>query len=142
MVIIDATSLPNQSNTGFNAWGYSDGNIEKQFRLLCVLDQESKEPLFYQYLPGNLSDVSTLQQTIAELRHMGVNSHFALLDAGYFSEDNVNALYENKIDFLTRMPRSRLIYQNLLATKISDLENSQYATQCSTRGLFVKFIHA
>jgi hypothetical protein len=63
-LIIDATSLPNQINIDYNAWGCSDGKIEKQFKLLCAVDQLKKTPLFYRFLPGNLTDVSTLQTTI------------------------------------------------------------------------------
>lgn len=66
-VIIDATSLPNQINSPFNAWGHSDNSIDKQFRFLCVLEQKNKTPIFYRYLPGNIADVSTLKQTIIEL---------------------------------------------------------------------------
>ena len=44
-VIIDATSLPNDIHSGFNQWGKADGSIEKQFRLLCVLDQTTQQPL-------------------------------------------------------------------------------------------------
>ena len=73
-VIIDATSLPNQIQIDFNAWGKSDGKIEKQFRFLCVVDQVSKMPLFYRFLPGNITDVSSLQKTIAELKEMGVEN--------------------------------------------------------------------
>lgn len=139
-VIIDATSLPNQINTDFNAWGYSDGAIEKQFRLLCVIDKETKAPLFYRYLPGNLADVSTLQRTIFELSQMGVRSSFALIDAGYFSEDNICDLYDKKIHFLSRLPRSRSLYKELLATEAKDIEDKRYATKYGTRGLFVKCI--
>lgn len=53
-VIIDVTSLPNQIHIGLNEWGYADGKIEKQFRFLCVIDQENKTPLFYRLLPGNI----------------------------------------------------------------------------------------
>ena len=88
-VIIDATSLPNQIQIDFNAWGHSDGKIEKQFRLLCVIDQINKNPLFYRLLPGNITDVSTLQATISELKAMGVYNSFFLMDAGYFSEQNI-----------------------------------------------------
>ena len=38
-VIIDATSLPNSIQIDFNEWGRSNGKIEKQFRMLCVVDQ-------------------------------------------------------------------------------------------------------
>ena len=85
-VIIDATSLPNQIHVDFNAWGHSDGKIEKQFRFLCVLNQENKTPLFYRLLPGNIVDVNTLQTTITELKSMGVNNSFVLIDAGSFSD--------------------------------------------------------
>ncbi len=139
-VIIDATALPNQIQTGFSAWGYSDGGLEKQFRLLCVLDTETKRPLFYRYLPGNLADVSTLQHTIAELDKMGVQNSFALMDAGYFSETNILALYENKIDFLTRLPAGRALYKNLLLTEIHDLERPQNAAKYGSRGLFAKAV--
>ena len=137
-VIIDATALPNQIQTGFSAWGYSDGGVEKQFRLLCVLDSETKRPLFYRYLPGNLADVSTLEQTISELDKMGIQNSFTLMDAGYFSEGNVHALYHRKIDFLTRLPAGRALYKNLLMTEVSDLESPQYAAKYGSRGLFAK----
>ena len=139
-VIIDATALPNEINLGLSAWGYSDGGIERQFRLLCVLDAKTKSPLFYRYLPGNLTDVSTLEQTIAELAHMGIQNSFALMDAGYCSESNLKALYERKIDFLTRLPAGRILYKQLISAEISDLENLKYATKYGARGLFVKCV--
>jgi transposase len=137
-IIIDATSLPNQIHSGFNAWGYSDSHIEKQFRFLCIVDQEKKIPLFYRYLPGNLSDIVTLQNTIAELQNMGVKNSFVLIDAGYFSATNIGELYGSKIDFLTRMPSSRTIYKKLIANEVDDLENVEYAIKYNKRILFVK----
>lgn len=46
-VIIDATSLPNNSNIGFNAWGYNDSGIDKQIRMLFAVDHQTKLPLFF-----------------------------------------------------------------------------------------------
>ena len=127
-VIIDATSLPNQIHIDFNAWGHADGKIEKQFRFLCVLDQKTKAPLFYRLLPGNIVDVNTLQTTITELKAMGVNNSFVLIDAGYFSERNINELCAQKIDFLSRMPAGRKIYNNLILNHASEVEvlNNSY----------------
>jgi transposase len=137
-IIIDATSLPNQIYNNFNAWGYSDGSIEKQFRFLCVADQKSKTPLFYRYLPGNLSDVTSLQQTIAELANLGINNTFTLIDAGYFSQTNIDFLYENKIDFLTRLPASRKLYKELIKNFGSNIENVDNTGSYGKRGLFIK----
>jgi transposase len=137
-VIIDATSLPNQISTPFNAWGRNDGSIDKQFRFLCVVDQINKTPLFYRYLPGNIVDVISLQNTMAELRSMGVNSSFALIDAGYCSQSNIKMLYQQQIDFLTRLPASRKIYKDLLKEYGPNLEDIQNVVVYGERGMFVK----
>jgi transposase len=139
-VIIDATSLPNQINIDFNAWGRSDGKIDTQFKLLCVVDQVKKIPLFYRFLPGNLSDVSTLQTTILELAAMGVKNSFVLLDAGYFSEKNIIELYNKEIGFLTRMPSSRIIYKEIILKKIRGIEHLKNTKILNERTFFVKKI--
>ena len=137
-VIIDATSLPNQINIDFNSWGRSDGKIEKQFKLLCVVDQLKKTPLFYRFLPGSLTDVTTLQTTILELESMGIKHSFTLLDAGYFSESNMSDLYKRKIGFLIRMPAGRKIYKDIILNKIAGIEDLSNAKILGERSFFIK----
>ena len=139
-VIIDATSLPNQIQHDFSQWGYADSAIEKQFRLLCVVNQHTKMPLFYRFLPGNIVDISSLQRTIQELDLMGAKNNFVLLDAGYCSKDNIVDLYQKKIDFLVRLPSQRTLYKETIRHHAESLENLAYATQYGTRSLFVKTI--
>lgn len=137
-VIIDATSLPNQINIDFNSWGHADGKIEKQFRLLCVIDQKTKMPLFYRLLPGNITDITTLQKTILELKTVGVNNNYVLFDAGYFSEENILDLYEKKIDFLTRLPGGRKKYHEIILNKTTGIESVKNTLTIGDRGYFVK----
>ena len=139
-ITIDATSLPNQINIGFNAWGHADGKIDKQFRMICVIDQISKAPLYYRLLPGNITDVSTLQTTLIELKAMGVHNSYLLMDAGYFSESNILDLYERKIDFLTRLPGGRKIYNNLILNQSLGMENLENANVIKKRSYFVKSV--
>lgn len=137
-VIIDATSLPNNINSEFSAWGYSDSGIDLQFRLHCVVDQETKKPLFYRNVPGNISDVSTLQATIEELRALGVKHAFALVDSGYCSEENILLLRKAQIDFLTRLPAGRSLYKALISNHAKNLESLEQAYQYGKRALFIK----
>lgn len=137
-VIIDATSLPNQIHSEFNNWGRCDGGIDKQIRLLCVLDQESKIPLYYRYLPGNIVDISTLRTTIDELKMLGVESSYVLIDAGYFSEENIKELYKNQINFLSRLPAGRKLFKDIVGEQDFNIENPKYAIKYGSRGLFVK----
>jgi len=139
-VIIDATSLPNKINSEFSAWGYSDSGIDFQFRLHCVVDQETKKPLFYRNVPGNISDVSTLQATIEELSSLGVRHAFALVDSGYCSEENILLLRKAKIDFLTRLPAGRGLYKNLILNHTEDLETVDQTYQYGKRALFIKMV--
>ena len=137
-VIIDATSLPNKINSDFSAWGYSDSGIDYQFRLHCVVDQETKKPLFYRNVPGNISDVSTLQATIEELSSLGVKHAFALVDSGYCSEENILLLRKAKIDFLTRLPAGRILYKNLIFNHTENIETVEKSCQYGKRALFIK----
>ena len=137
-IIIDGTPLPNKINVGFNAWGHNCGSIDEQMRFLCVIDQKTSAPLFFRYLPGNIIDVSTLKATMLELKEYGIKNNFLLMDAGYFSKENVIDLYNEKINFLTRLPSSNKIYQNLVNENISDLENFKNGVSLGTRGLFIK----
>ncbi len=137
-VIIDATSLPNHIHNDFNAWGRSDGKIEKQFRFLCVVDQQTKIPLFYRFLPGNITDVTTLERTIMELKEIGVKNSFILIDAGYYSESNIKGLFEKSIEFLTRLPSGRILYQDLIRSHARDVEKLECAYTFGKRGYFAK----
>jgi hypothetical protein len=139
-IIIDATSLPNQINSDFNAWGYCDGHIEQQFRFHCVVDQENKKPLFYRYVAGNISDINALKATVDELKSLGVEQSFVLLDAGYCSEENLKILREYRISFLTRLPAGRKLYKNMIIQYGYSLENLENFTTFGKRTLFIKKI--
>lgn len=137
-IIIDASSLPNQIHHPYSAWGHSDSAIEKQFRFLCVIDQATKTPLFYRFLPGNIVDISSLNNTIKELKLLKAKNNFVLLDAGYYSKENIIELYENKIDFLMRLPSQRTLYKSCILKELGDIERIDYATKYDKRILFVK----
>jgi len=137
-VIIDSTGLPNEINIPVSQFGHHGGETERETRLIMVVDQKTRTPLYFRYVAGNIVDVSTLQGTVSELYKMGVKSTFVLLDAGYYSEDNIKNLYVSKIDFLTRLPAGRLLYKQLVADTAEDLEKSQNLVIYNGRSLFIK----
>lgn len=137
-IIIDTTAMPNQIHFPFNAWGYHDSEIDKQIKLLFVIDRGSSLPLYFRYLPGNVVDVSSLNVTVEELKKFGVRSSFALIDAGFFSEDNIKRLFAEKIDFLTRLPSNRTLYSELVGQEMTDIESIKNAVRYGERVLFVK----
>ena len=83
-------------------------------RLVMVLDRETKMPMHFRLVAGNICDVSTLINTAAEMKNYGLNAGFMLLDAGYYSDRNIRALYKEKISFLTRLPAGRKLFKRLI----------------------------
>jgi len=137
-VIIDTTGLPNGINLPFNVWGYNDGETDKQIRFLFVVDKNTSLPLYFRYLPGNIVDVSSLNITIEELNRLGIRHSFVLIDAGFFSEENIRGLYSGNINFLTRLPSTRVLYKDLIREEARGLERINNAVRYGKRVLFIK----
>ena len=137
-IIIDVTSLPNQIHIPLSTWGLHGEEIDKQIRFLLVIDKDTHNPLFFRILPGNIVDVSALQNTLEELKKYDVKDNFVCLDAGFFSENNVLDFYERHINFLTRLPSARIIYKQLIDEEIPKIESVKNIVRYGKRGLFIK----
>ena len=136
-IVIDSTGLPNEINMSVTDWGYHNGGIEFETRLILAIDKDSQKPLYFRYVAGNIGDVSTLTNTIKEMQRNGLETSSTLIDAGYFSKANLEMLFLSNIHFLIRMPANRTIYKNIIAQN-TDIENPNYAVKYNKKGLFVK----
>lgn len=139
-IVIDATSLPNQIHMPLTQWGRSGEEIDKQIRFLLAVDKQTQMPLFFRYYSGNIVDVSTLKNTLQELKKLDIENTFIYFDAGYFSENNIKELQEEKINFLTRLPSIRCLYKDLIRKHTGTLEEQKNITRYGERGLFIKQI--
>ncbi|MEO0190706.1 MAG: transposase [candidate division WOR-3 bacterium] len=137
-IIIDTTALPNQIHCSLSVWGYHDESVDKQIKFLFVIEKNSSLPLFFRYLPGNVVDVSSLKITLEELKRYGISWGFVLIDAGFFSEENIKELYKGRLPFLTRLPSSRKLYRRLIRNEVRDLERVKHAVRYGKRVLFIK----
>jgi transposase len=136
-ILIDSTGFPNQVNMPITEWGYHNGGIEKETRLILAVEKESAMPLYFRYLAGNIGDVSTLITTISEIKKFDVNPTMSIVDAGYYSEDNIKALFEGNVSFITRMPSGRVLYKSLISENCGTIEYHGNAVTYGKRGLFI-----
>ncbi len=137
-IIVDTTSLPNQIHIPLTQWGRSGEEIDKQIKFLLVVDKKTTDPLYFRYYQGNIVDVSTLQNTFKELKKLGIEESYVVVDAGFFSEDNIRDMFQNDINFLTRLPSERIIYKQLIREEIKNIEIRKNLTRYGKRLLFVK----
>ena len=137
-IVIDSTGLPNEINFPLSAWGCHGGEAERETRLVMAIEGNTGMPLYFRYMAGNIVDVSSLSNTIKELKAMGINMSFALIDAGYYSEANIAELYSNNISFLTRLPANRTLFQKLIDEHSEDMERAGNIVIYGKRALYIK----
>jgi transposase len=71
-----------------------------QINLALLFGQKSQLPFYYRKLPGNITDVKTVKNLLADLDYLGYQKVHMVMDRGFYSEDNVNGLFCNHIKFL------------------------------------------
>ena len=137
-VIIDSTGLTNDIDISLTALGHHGGETANEIRMIMVVDRESGEPLYFRYVAGNIVDVTTLKTTINELAQLRVNANYALLDAGYCSENNIRALYSSQISFLMRVPAGRVIFKESVKSALPELESIENCVLYGERILYIE----
>ncbi|WP_168120760.1 IS1634 family transposase [Paenibacillus sp. HB172176] len=71
-----------------------------QMNLALLFGEQSNLPFYYRKLPGNISDVSTIQKLLADLDFLSYKKIKLVMDRGFYSEANINALYRHHLKFL------------------------------------------
>lgn len=71
-----------------------------QMNLALLFGEESNLPFYYRKLPGNISDVQTVKNLLADMDFFTYKKIKLVMDRGFYSEANVNAMYQHHLKFL------------------------------------------
>lgn len=71
-----------------------------QLNLALVFGETSNLPFYYRKLAGNIPDSKTIKNLLAELDILGFSKVKLVMDRGFYSEDNINALFNEHLKFL------------------------------------------
>lgn len=71
-----------------------------QINLALLFGEKSNLPFYYRKLSGNIPDVKTVKNLLADMDFLGYNKVKLVMDRGFYSEDNINDLYKNHLKFL------------------------------------------
>jgi transposase len=139
-VLIDSTGLPNSIRFPLTAVSNHNGEINNEVRLIYVIQQKTGLPLYFRYCPGNVIDTMTLIRCIEELKAQGINVKFAILDAGYYTDENIRELFDNNISFITRLKGNLTVYKNLVKEHLSSLESKENLVEYNGRYVYLKCV--
>jgi transposase len=137
-ILIDSSGLPNFSHMPLTAVNTHNGVTSNEIRLIYVVQQRTGLPFFFRYVAGNIIDVTTLTRTIAELKANGINTKFAILDAGYYTGNNADVLFDAKVSFVTRIKSNFKVYKNVVKEYIGTLQSKENLVRYHGRLVYIK----
>lgn len=94
-----STYSENQSEArrGFN----KDGDGLNTIKLLTLYSVKAREPLAFAKQPGNIPDVISIENTLAQLKCLGLEAPLVVTDNGYYSQRNMMEFARSNVKFLT-----------------------------------------
>jgi transposase len=131
LLCYDITSISSYATANeYIRWGHNrDKENLPQINLAMLFGQQSGLPAYYRRMPGNISDVSTLEHTISTLDFLGkVKLHF-VLDRGFYSEPNVDALLSKRYHFALMVPAGRVWVRNIIDMYYETIKSPEHYRQ-------------
>jgi hypothetical protein len=98
----DTTSISSYSSSlkqvkyGLN----KENDCLPQINLALLFGESSRLPVYYRKLPGNITDVKTIQNLLADIDFLKLDKVKLVMDRGFYSADNINALLRSHYKFL------------------------------------------
>ena len=122
-ILIDSTGLPNKCSIPYTRVSNHEGDINIEFRVIVVVQKATGLPVYYEMIPGNVVDVSTINNVMLKLKNYGYNVTFALGDAAYSCPSNLERLVLSGIDFLTRLNPAYDLFQSVVKENAEQLND-------------------
>jgi transposase len=98
----------------------------EQINLAVLFGEETQLPFYYRKLPGNITDVKTVKNLIKDIEQFEYNKIKLVMDRGFYSGDNINAMLAAHLKFLIGVKVSLTLIQDVLTSareKIRDFNH-------------------
>lgn len=102
----DITSISSYSKLNeYIKFGYNrDREKLPQLNLAMLFGQKSCLPVYFQRMPGNITDVATLHNLVKTFKSLGFRSLNYVMDKGFYSKKNVDELLASRSKFTISVP--------------------------------------
>lgn len=108
-----------------------------QINLALVFGETSSLPFYYRKLAGNIPDSKTIRQLLVDFDSLGFSKIKLVMDRGFYSKENINSLFKERVKFLIGAKMSLIfirqelepIYENF---RSFEYYNEDYELYCQT----------
>ena len=132
-VLIDSTGLPNKCDIPITRVSVHEGEVNIEFRLIAVVQKATGLPIYYEYIAGNIVDISTLERTIRILAEHNCNVEYCIGDAGYCCPSTMERLVLSGIEFMSRLNPTYNLFKDALKTNYDDMMKPEHAVRYRDR---------
>lgn len=85
-----------------------------QIKLALLYGEQSRLPVYYRKMPGNIGDVTTIRKMLVDIDFLRLSKVKLVMDRGFYSETNINALYQRHYKYLIAVRTSlKFVQENL-----------------------------
>ena len=102
----DITSISSYSEFNeYIKYGYNrDKEKLPQLNLAVLFSQKAGLPVYFQSLPGNITDVTTLHNLLKTFKALGMKALHYVMDKGFYSKKNISNLLLSRDKFILPVP--------------------------------------
>jgi transposase len=102
----DITSISSYSELNeYIKYGHNRDNEKlPQLNLAMLFGQKSGLPVYFQRMPGNITDVTTLNNLLETFKALELKPFNYVMDKGFYSKKNVDKLLASKSKFTVSVP--------------------------------------
>ncbi|MDR1576968.1 MAG: hypothetical protein LBT86_01885 [Deltaproteobacteria bacterium] len=136
--LFDSSGLQSDINNPLSASSTNNSAYNHKVKLLVVNKSGLNYPFYYKYVAENIIDVSSLKEALNELESYGININKVVIGSNYCSESNIQAMYDKKIDFITKLSHKNPVYDEILEQHNSSVELLENFRKFDNKNLFLK----
>ena len=135
-VLIDSSGMENNCSLPVTNFSNHNGEVKLEFRLIVIVQKSTGIPLFYECIPGNVIDSSTLKRILVLLEKFGCHVEYCITDAGYLCPTNMERLVFSGTDFMSRLNPMFTLYKDALDKHFNELQDQTNVVRYKNR-----FVH-
>ena len=99
-----------------------DDNLP-QVNMALIFGEESCMPVYYRILPGNITDVMTVRKLVKDVEFLEIDRLKLVLDRGFYSASNINALYQGRHKFLIAVKTGSEFISGFMKKAIAEMHD-------------------
>ena len=144
-IAYDSTTVSTYSENQIDArYGFNKSHDGlKTIKLLTLYSINSRQPIAFTKQPGNLPDVTAIENALNQLGVLGVTDAEIVTDNGYYSEPNLSEMLQRGFDFVTLVKTSLRWVRPEIDKHMEELGtiHSVCPFDISTHGITVMLMH-